>query len=145
MTDPRREDFSHITRLPVRWGDADALGHVNNAKFLTYDESARVAYFDPYKEIDPKFCDEHGLILAHIGCDFLSQLRYPADLEVGLRIARIGRSSLNTVSGLFTGERLVAKLRGVLVWFDYRNQKTMPVPDGVRAWIRGREKLAPEE
>lgn len=145
MTPPARAEFRHFIRQTVRWGDADALGHVNNAKFFTYSESARIDYFQPLRDRDPRFFKEYGLILASTACDFLAQLRYPAELEVGMRIERIGRSSLNARAGIFLGERAVATLSSVIVWFDYAAQKSLPVPEEVRAWIRSRESVAPLE
>lgn len=142
---PARSDFSHYTRIMVRWGDMDALGHVNNAKFFTYDEQARLDYFQLFDGLVPDMWKAEGLILAKLGCDFLQQVHHPATLEVAFRIARIGRSSMETECALFEGDRLVAVLQGVLVWFDYRVQKSAPIPDVVKAAIRERELLAPTE
>jgi acyl-CoA thioester hydrolase len=142
---PRREDFSQFIRMPVRWGDMDSLGHVNNAKFFTYDESGRLAYFEQLARDDPRFFKEYGLILASISADFLMQLHYPAELDIGTRIARMGRSSMNTQAAMFNGDKLVAVVRGVVVWFDYVAQQTLPVPEHIRSWIRNRETVAPEE
>jgi acyl-CoA thioester hydrolase len=142
---PKREDFKQFIRMPVRWGDMDSLGHVNNATFFTYDESGRLAYFDELARDDPKFFKEYGIILASISCDFLMQLHYPAELDIGTRISRIGRSSMNTQAAMFNGDKLVAVTRGVVVWFNYVAQQTLPVPGHIREWIRGREVVAPEE
>jgi acyl-CoA thioester hydrolase len=139
------EQFAHRIRLPIRWGDMDSMGHVNNVKFFTFDESGRIAYFDELARIDPTFWNDHGLILAHIGADFIAQLRYPATLDIGTRIARMGKSSLHTVAAMFSEGQLVAVVKGVIVWFDYVNQKPMPIPDHVREMIRKREVVKPEE
>lgn len=141
----RLDDFSHRLALPVRWGDVDMLGHVNNAKFFTYDESSRIEYFQALGASDPRMWKDYGLILASISADFIQQLRYPSNLVVGTRIVRIGRSSMNTLSGLFVGDTLVASVRGVLVWFDYVNQKPLAVPESVRGWVRAKETIKPEE
>lgn len=148
MTAPVRPslgDFSHRVGLTVRWGDMDALGHVNNVKFFTYDEQVRLQYFDAIAAIQPDFWQGSGIILAKIGCEFLQQLRYPATLDVGLRISRLGRSSLDTEAAMFEGERLVAVTRATLVWFDYRQQKPAAIPESVRELIRRREVLPPQE
>lgn len=142
---PRREDFADFFRIDTRWADLDALGHVNNANFFTFDESARLDYFGRMFKDDPKFWKDYGLILASIGCDFLSQLHHPARLDVGLRISRIGRTSMQTVGGVFHGDKLVAVTRGTVVWFSYLKQTSLPVPEDVRVMIRGREVLKPEE
>jgi len=143
--DIRLADFSHRVPLQVRWGDVDMLGHVNNAKFFTYDESSRIEYFHPLGAEDARMWKDYGLILASISADFIAQVRYPSELVIGTRIVKIGRSSMNTLSGLFIGESLVAAVRGVLVWFDYVNQKPMAVPTSVRDWIKQREAVAPQE
>ncbi len=143
----QRSEFGHFLQIPTRWSDLDALGHVNNTRFFTFDESVRLDYFGGIEGATPQQWNENGsgLILARIECDFIAQLHHPAQVEAGFRIARMGRSSMNTIGGMFVGDRLVAVTRGVLVWFDYRAQKSLPIPDGVRASIRAREPLAPEE
>jgi len=142
---PSRAQFSHFTRIVVRWGDMDALGHINNAKFFTYDEQARLEYFQIFEGVVPEMWTAQGLILARLGCDFLQQLHHPAKLDVGLRIRRFGRSSMETECAMFEGDRLVAVSQGTVVWFDYRAQKSAPIPDAVKALIRQREVLAPLE
>lgn len=129
----------------MRWGDMDSLGHVNNAKFFTYDEQARLEYFQLFDDVVPEMWTAQGLILARLGCDFLQQLHYPATLEVAFRIARFGRSSMNTECAIFEGERLIAVLQGVVVWFDYRVQKSAAIPEVVKQLIREREQIAPQE
>lgn len=142
---PQRGDFSHFTRLAVRWGDMDTLGHVNNAKFFTYDEQARLEYFQMLEGVVPGLWVQQGLILARLGCDFIRQLHHPATLDIGLRIRRIGRSSMETEGAMFEGEHLVAVTAGTVVWFDYSAQKTTAVPESVKALIRQREIVAPAE
>lgn len=141
----RREDFSFLLRLPVRWGDMDSIGHVNNAKFFTYDESARLDYFGALMKDDAKFWKDYGLILAHIEADFIQQVKCPATLDIGFRISKLGGKSLQTLGGMFLGDQLVAVTRAVVVWFDYRVNKTLPLPDDVKAKIRAFEKTAPAE
>jgi len=145
MTAPQRGDFAFFLRMATRWGDMDALGHVNNAKFFTYDESVRLDYFSALMRDDPKFWNDYGLILAHIEADFIAQLKPPADLDLGFRIAKVGRTSMGTEAGMFLGDRLVAVTRGVLVWFDYRSNTPLPVPEAVKAKVRALEKVAPLE
>ena len=145
MSDPKPEDFRHFIPMAVRWGDVDVLGHVNNVQYFRYGESARVAYFEALEQEDPRFWKDYGIILANIGCDFLSQLRYPAELRIGTRVTRLGRSSIGMMSAVFHGDLLAAVLRSTVAWFDYTAQKTLPVPAHVRTWVRSREALAPEE
>ena len=145
MNQPKRSDFSFFLKLAPRWGDMDALGHVNNTKFFTYDESVRLDYFQRLMSGDAKFWNEYGLILAHIEADFVAQLKPPVELDIGFRIAKIGRTSLGSEAAMFLGEKLVAVTRGVLVWFDYRVGTPLPVPEEVKAKIRALEAVAPVE
>ena len=145
MAAPKREQFSHFLSMPVRWGDMDALGHVNNAKYFTYDESVRLQYFEALIDNDPRFWVDYGFILAHIEADFLNQLKPPADMDIGFRVTRLGGSSLRSESCIFVGDQAIAVVRGVIVWFDYANQRSHPIPAHVRELIRQRERLSPEE
>ncbi len=143
---PAREDFGFAISIAVRWGDMDCLGHVNNAKFFTYDEQARLTYFEAVNAVVPDFWKSSGLILARISCDFVAQVRHPETLTTCIRIARLGRSSMDTEGAMFDLQgKLVAVTRGVVVWFDYEAQKPAAIPENVRALIRAREIVAPLE
>lgn len=143
MNPPRREDFQFFCPILTRWGDVDSMGHVNNAKFITYDEQARTDYLQARQHeagIDgPRF------ILARIACDFISQLRHPSRIEYGMRTVRLGRSSLTTQGALFVGDQCHARTESVIVWFDYKAQKTVPIPEEVRRAVIAYERVAPAE
>ncbi len=141
---PTLQDFTHAVEIATRWSDLDALGHVNNTRFFTFDESARLDYFSVLMRDDPGFWKGYGLILARIECDFVAQLHHPAQLRTGFRISRVGRSSMNTEAAHFNGEQLIAISRGVVVWFDYGQQRPLPIPEAVRQKIVAYERLAPE-
>lgn len=140
---PTRDQFRYFGRLDTRWGDVDMMGHVNNAKFITYDEQARTDYMAE-RQRDAGVTGPH-FILARICCDFLEQLRHPARIDYGIRVVRIGRSSLQTQGALFVGDRCHARTEGVIVWFDYAAQQTTAVPEVVRRAIRDFEVVRPEE
>jgi acyl-CoA thioester hydrolase len=142
-----RAQFRHFIPLPVQWGDMDMLGHVNNVIFFRYAESGRIAYFDQMLGGDPDIWGGEGPILAEIQCRFIQQLRYPARLEVGTRAAKIGSRSIALECAIFNEEAdtPVATSRAAVVWFNYREQRATPVPDALRATIRGFEAIAPEE
>ena len=140
MTDIRKDDFAWSIPIPVRWGDMDSMGHVNNVKYFTYDEQTRIDYFASLMKNDPRFWKDYGLILARIECDFISQVHAPATLDARFRITDFGRTSLKTQAGMFHGDKLVAVTRGVLVWFDYKQGKALPIPDEVKNNIRSFEK-----
>jgi len=142
-----RADFTQFVSLPVQWGDMDAMGHVNNAVYFRYVESGRIAYFNAIDEGLQVTADVGaGPILADIQCSYIGQLRHPAQIDVGTRTARIGTKSFTVEAGIFlSGEdEPVATSLAVVVWFDYAAQRTVPVPDALRARILELEVVPPE-
>lgn len=124
----------------------DSLGHVNNVIYFRYAESGRIAYFDAVGAASGLGGDGEGPILADIQCSFLGQLRYPAQLEIGTRTAKLGTKSFTIEAAMFlAGEDApVATSRAVVVWFDYTNQRTAPLPDALRQRVLELEAVPPE-
>src|SRR3954453_12931811 len=90
---PARDRARHVEPITVRWGDMDSMGHVNNAKYFTYCESARMSYFAAERMNEHREAESHGPALAAASLNFRPEVHYPADLEVATRVAEIGRSS----------------------------------------------------
>jgi len=121
----------------VQWGDMDAFGHVNNARFFTWFESCRSVYFVRIR-LRMNKPSNLGPILASISCDYLAPVVYPASLVAGTRVTKIGNSSFSMEYGLWhkdAPEQLVARGTSVVVMFDYAAQKKVRVPDEVRDQI----------
>jgi acyl-CoA thioester hydrolase len=120
--------------IRVQWGDMDALGHVNNARYFTWFESARMALFERVG-LATAGTPEIGPILAHTRCDFLAPVRYPADVLAGARIARLGTTSFTMDYGIALAtapETPVARGEGVVVLIDYRTGDKVPIPPALR-------------
>ncbi len=118
--------------VEVRFRDLDALGHVNNAVFLSYLESARIAWWlHVNRRSDLRGMD---MILARVEIDYRSPVAFGESLEVGVRCASIGRSSFVLESALTEPRsgRLVAEARKVLVHYDYAAGRSTPVPEELR-------------
>src|SRR5438477_5359877 len=80
----------HCSRIAIRWGDMDSLGHVNNTVYLRYLEQARVEWMEKAGiAIDPV----QGPVLVNVQCSFLHQLKYPGEVEVVCYPGAVGRSS----------------------------------------------------
>ena len=91
MSDITRQDYAHWTEVPVRWGDVDRLGHVNNAQYFSYSEDARTAWIAELTEgMGDVWDGTQGPILAEIQCLFIQQLRHPATAQIGTRAVRLG-------------------------------------------------------
>jgi acyl-CoA thioester hydrolase len=142
-----RSDFAHFVTLPIQWGDMDSIGHVNNAIYFRYVESGRIAYFRAIEATPERgLFDGEGPILADIQCSFIGQLRYPDTIDIGTRTSRIGTKSFHIEAGIFVqGEDApAAASKAVVVWFDYANQRTAPIPHELRERIIALEKVSPE-
>ena len=135
-------DFAHRHRVEVRLADTDAMGHVNNANYLTYVEIARVAY---YEQVTGNALPigthgaEEGMILAEIRMTYRSPAFYGEALVVETRVERIGRTSFGMVHRITAPEsrygpaRLVAVADSTLVSYDYTDERPIPVPAEWRA------------
>lgn len=119
-------------RIQVRWSDMDALGHVNNARFFTYLEEARMAWLESLQ--DPWFDDDTGPVVARACCDFREPITRTVPITVSTRAGRVGNTSLTLVSEISdaSGERRYATGEVVLVWIDRRSGRSRPLPDAVR-------------
>ncbi len=136
--DFRRARFRHFTPSPTRWGDCDRLGHVNNVQFVRYFETGRLDYMLRVLEIDTRAGLESSLILADIHVVFLSQIHHPSALEVGSRVSRLGDRSFDFESAIFAqGEDApLATARATCVWYDYRGDRSRPIPGRERQIIQ---------
>jgi acyl-CoA thioester hydrolase len=133
------QGFRVATPIVPRFRDTDAMGHLNNAVYLTYFEVARTAYWTELT--GTRNYHEVPFILAHTTIDFRSPAFVYEVLEVGIRVARIGRSSFDCAYRVAepSTERLVCEGRSVQVIFDYEKGASYPMPDELRARIRAFE------
>ncbi len=129
-----RNDFRRWTRVEVRWGDMDAMNHVNNAQYFVYLESARIEMFGDIGLDQPMREDQHGFGLVSATCNFRKQVHYPATLEIGTRVSKIGNTSFQLQHGFFHegGDELVADALSTVVWVDYAQGKGIPIPGDMR-------------
>lgn len=138
-----RDRFRHFTASPTRWGDCDMLGHVNNVQFLRYYESGRLDYFAEVLDIDTRAGMPSSLIIADMHLTFLSQLHHPSALEVGSRIGRLGNRSFDFEAAIFEpgASRPSSTAIAACVWYNYRDDCSMPIPEAQRAVIQQFEGL----
>jgi acyl-CoA thioester hydrolase len=137
------QGFRHVIPIEVRFRDLDAFGHVNNAVIFTYLETARVRYIADVGIRLPRIgWNELGFILAHINCDFRRPLFYGQKVEVGSRIAEIGRSSFKLEHRVEADGQLAAEGYGVIVHYDYPSSRSVPILDELRTKIEVFEGLS---
>jgi acyl-CoA thioester hydrolase len=124
--------FVHTER--VRFRDLDAMGHVNNAVFLTYIESARVAFLQDLGAA--LTLEDMSIIVARIEIDFRAPVGFGEDVDISVRASRFGGKSFDLDYELRVGGAVVAEAKSVLVAYDYGTSQAVALPD---EW---REKLA---
>ena len=140
-----RSRFRFILPVEVRFSDLDALAHVNNAVFLTYMESARIAYW--MKVTGRSDLRTLDIILARTEIDYRAPVGYGESLEVGVRCASLRRSSFVLEFAVWerSSARLVAEARKVLVHYNYAAQQSRPLPPEMRRMILAQDPDAREE
>lgn len=123
-------DFPLRAQDKLRYGDTDRQGHINNAVFSTFLETGRVEliYGQAAQLAEPGI----AFVIARLEMDFRGELLWPGEVEIGTRIASIGRSSVRLAQAIFQGERCVASAITVIVQMDEATRKARPFSDAVR-------------
>ena len=127
--------------IEVRYGDLDPQGHVNNAKFLTYMEQARVAYVKELGLWDGGSFLGFGLIVAEIRISYHKPVLFGDPVEIGLRTTQIGNKSLNMDYSIEHSQTraVFARASSIGVAYDYTLGQSIAVPDVWRATITAYE------
>jgi acyl-CoA thioester hydrolase len=124
--------------VEVRYGDLDPQGHVNNAKHLTYFEQARIAYWIEmgFFTKDQSFI-EIGVILADVHIIYLEPIYFGQRIKVGVHVAKMGNKSMTWEQNIVDAEsgKELAKGEVVVVAYDYKEEKTIPIPQEWREKI----------
>jgi acyl-CoA thioester hydrolase len=131
-------DFRFYHPIEVRYGDLDPQGHVNNAKHLTYFEQARVAYMIELGLFtkDQSFM-EIGVILADVHITYFAPIYFGQNIKVGVHVAKFGNKSMTWEQNILDGDtgKEVAKGEVIIVTYDYKEGKTIPIPQEWRERI----------
>jgi len=129
--------------IPVAWGEMDAMGHVNNIIYFRYFETVRIEYFNRLNMID--YARESGIgpILASTECRFKMPLQYPDTVIVGTKILSMEEDRFVMGYEVFSTrhKRIAADGEGVVVTYDYRNNRKVLIPDDLRIKIMELEKM----
>ncbi|MBT3390168.1 MAG: acyl-CoA thioesterase [Chloroflexi bacterium] len=129
--------------ITVRYGDLDPQGHVNNARYLTYLEQARVGYARQLGLWDGGSFFDFGMIMADAHLTFKAPILWGQSLRVGMCITRLGNKSMESIYSIENAQsqQIFAEGASVLVAYDYHAGETIPVPDAWRKIIRDFEQL----
>ena len=131
MTDRK---LVHVENIPVRWGDMDAMGHVNNTVYFRYMEQARIAWFESLVPQAEQW-GEVSIVIVNASCNFRRPINYPGTVEVKVFAGAPGGSSVGTFYELLVDTETYADGAATVVFVD-REQKPLRIPERIRALMR---------
>ena len=131
---PEHKKWVHDTRMPIRWGDMDAMGHVNNTVYFRYLETCRIDWLHAIG-CTPNPQGE-GPVIVNAFCNFYQQLEYPGDVLVKMYVSDPGRTTFETWCTIERVDQpgvISAAGGATTIWVDFLGQKAKTLPD----WVRG--------
>ena len=134
---PEDKKLVFESRQSVRWGDMDAMGHVNNAMYFRYLETARIDWFTAVGfRPDPQ---GQGPVIVNAFCNFYRQLEYPGDILVSLYVSDAARTTFETwatIEKLSEPGVMCAAGGATTIWVDFPRQKATSIPEWVRTLLQ---------
>jgi acyl-CoA thioester hydrolase len=136
-----RDDFFHWTPFEVRWGEIDGYGHLNNVAYFSYFEAARVRYMLDIGKYDALMGESALQVIVNCTMNFRREVRFPATLDVGVGVSKVGRTSYTVKCAMFLAgaSECVADGEGTIVTLDPAQKKPMSLPDDLVAAFERRE------
>lgn len=125
--------LAHVERIPIRWGDMDAMGHVNNTTYFRYMEQSRISWFDALVPEESAWRST-GIVIVNASCNYRRAMTYPGTVEVKLFVGAPGGSSVPTFYEMRVDDDPVPFADGaaVVVFIDMEKQKPVRIPEGIR-------------
>lgn len=124
------EDFPLTAHDKIRYGDTDRQGHINNANFLTFLETGRVEFL--YHPDFWKHAEGASFVIASVKLDFLEEMKWPGQIDIGTGILKVGNSSVRLHQQLFQGDKCVASAETVIVQVGDHNGKSKPLSEAAK-------------
>ena len=128
-----RDDYRYFHSISTRWHDNDVYGHVNNVTYYSYFDSAMNTYLIQQGGLDIHNGEVVGFVVSS-SCDYFAPIAFPEAIEVGLRVGKLGKSSVEYELAVFRQgeEQACAAGRVVHVFVDRARNRSTPIPDHVR-------------
>jgi acyl-CoA thioester hydrolase len=134
---PDQKTFVHECVVPMRWGDMDAYGHINNTLYFRFMEIARIDWMRSVGHMDDG--SGTGPVIVNAFCNFLVQLTFPGDLRVKHYVTQPGRSSFDTYVTIERTDRpgeVAATGGATVVWVDLAAGSSVPLPQALVSRLR---------
>lgn len=127
-------EYTTVEEMPVRWGDMDARGHVNNTLYFRYFESSRITLFRSLDLYEEPTEVKIGPILSFQSCSYKAPLTYPDTVYVGAKIEMIEGSKIIIKHSIVSKKRnrIVAEGEAHIIWYDYENKKRASISDRLK-------------
>ncbi|MDH4656120.1 thioesterase family protein [Pseudomonas sp. JS3066] len=136
MSQPQhmRVDYRHFQPITTRWHDNDIYGHVNNVVYYGFFDSAVNTYLIEQGGLDIHEGNVVGFVVSS-SCDYFASIAFPDRIEVGLRVGKLGNSSVQYELAIFKQGEIDACAAGrfVHVFVDRENNRPVPIPETLRA------------
>jgi acyl-CoA thioester hydrolase len=135
---PKRTEFRVLRPMPTRWMDNDHYGHVNNVAYYSYFDSAVNGYLMEAAATDTRALPAIGIV-AETSCRFFREVSFPDLLHIGLRLEKLGDSSVIYQLAVFCGDDIepAAVGRFVHVYVDAQTRRPTPIPQVIRSALEG--------
>jgi acyl-CoA thioester hydrolase len=127
----------HTSRQPIRWGDMDLLGHVNNTVYFRYFEQARIEWIYGLPMDGGPYAGGTGAVIVNASCTFLVPLVYPGEVEVRMFLGDPGRTSVGSFYEIWMNDKKYADGAAKMVWIDLASGRSVVLPETVSAALQG--------
>ena len=134
---PDREIFPFFIDIATRWMDSDIYGHVNNVEYYSYIDTAVNMHLVTSGALDPSTANVFGVV-AESGCKFLKEICHPERIRAGIRVTKIGKSSVTYQAALYrrSDEMLAALGHFVHVYINRETRSPESIPDKIREELK---------
>ncbi len=129
-----RRKLLHTERIAIRWGDMDAMGHVNNTVYFRYMEQARIGWFEALVP-EAQAWKTTGIVIVNASCNFRRPINYPGTVEVKVFVGAPGGSSVPTFYELSIEGEIYADGAATVVFIDMQQQKPVRIPEAIRGLL----------
>jgi len=133
---PEIKKLVYETVVPIRWGDMDLMGHVNNTIYFRYLEIARVDWLNQFNAAPGP--EAEGPVIVNAFCNFYKQLEYPGDVLIKMYASDPGRTTFETWATMEQAANpgvIYAAGGATTIWIDFPKQKAVDLPDWVREMV----------
>ena len=133
---PERKKLVYECSIPIRWGDMDAMGHLNNTSYFRYMETCRIDWMNAVGRV-PSHASE-GIVIINAFCSFHRQLTYPGDVRMKMYASDPARTTFETWVTMERADEpgaIYATGGATTIWIDFPSQKAVTMPDWLRALV----------